>query len=165
MSSHLVGVPPHFEIHDLQEADTYDLRQRVSADGIVLPTWHDELDDIPGARHVGATTADGRVIGTASLYPTPFPSRPEISPAIRLRFMAVEPGLQRHGIGSALIHSILGDLQTQSARILWATARDVAIPFYSHFGFIVGDPIPTAPNQRPLHYIHLGFPRGRTTAD
>jgi GNAT superfamily N-acetyltransferase len=154
---HMVGDPPRFEIHDLQEADTYDLRQRVSADGIVLPTWHDELDDIPGARYVGATTVDGRVIGTASLYPTPFPALPEVSPAMRLRFMAVEPELQRHGIGSALMDSIVRDVQSQGVRILWATARDVAIPFYRHYGFIVGDPSPTAPGQRPLHYIRLAI--------
>ena len=153
----MVGDTPRFEIHDLQEADTYDLRHRVSADGIVLPTWHDELDDLPGARYVGATTVDGQVIGTASLYPARFPALPELSPAIRLRFMAVEPELQRHGVGSALMDSIVRDLQTRSVRVLWATARDAAIPFYRRFGFIVGDPSRTAPGQRPLHYIHLAI--------
>ncbi|MGH7911869.1 MAG: GNAT family N-acetyltransferase [Candidatus Dormibacteraceae bacterium] len=152
----MAGDLPSFEIHlALQEVDTYDLRQRVSADGIVLPTWHHELDDIPGARYLGARTVDGRVIGTASLYPAPFPNLPDVVPALRLMFMAVEPELQHLGIGSALMGSIVQELQARNVRILWATARDVAIPFYRRFGFIVGEPSLAAPNSRPHHYLHL----------
>lgn len=122
------------------------------------------FDDIPEAPHLGATTTDGQVIGTASLYPAPFPALPEVLPATRLMFMAVEPELQRRGIGSALIGSIVDDLQSDGVRLLWATARNTAIPFYRRFGFVVGHQSPTAPRQRPHHYIHLGLDTGGTSS-
>ena len=154
---HMVGDTPRFEIHDLQEADTYDLRHRVSADGIVLPTWHDELDDLPGARYVGATTVDGQVIGTASLYPARFPALPKLDPAIRLRFMAVEPELQRHGVGSALMDSIVRDLQTRSVRVLWGDRTRCRDPVLPPLWVHRWRPISAPTGQRPLHYIHLAI--------
>lgn len=150
------GDVPSFHIVPIAEEETYDLRRRISAEGFVLGSWHHEFDDIPGARYLGAVeVTERRVIGTCSLYPAAFPRRPDADPSIRLMFMAVEPALQRCGIGTALMRTALRDIRAQQARLLWATARDAAIPFYTRFGFSVGDPLPVTPPGRPLHYIYL----------
>lgn len=145
---------PWFEICPIAEEATYDLRQRVSADGLILRCWHHDFDDIPGARYVGAQTAEGSVIGAASLYPAPFPANARIIPAVRLMFMAVEPGLQRCGVGSSLIEWILQDLRLRGVRVLWATARDSAVPFYRRFGFELGETAHSPPGFRPRYFIH-----------
>ena len=146
-----------WRVRDLAPEETHDLRRRVSADGRAdVPTFHHPLDDSPGAWHLGVVDAGGAVVGISSYYRVPCPSRPGVEPAVQLQFMAVAPVLQRHGAGSAILAEALRRLRREGIRLVWADARDVAIPFYERFGFVTIDGTGHTPGSgRPHHLIAL----------
>jgi GNAT superfamily N-acetyltransferase len=123
-------------IRELAADETHALRRAVSADGRTdLPSMHHELDDTDGAWHLGAVDAAGRIVAISSFYLTPYPRRPEAQPSVELAFMAVDPALQRRGIGSAVMAEAIRRLKESDAVILWANARDSALRFYERCGF------------------------------
>ena len=71
--------------------------------------------------------------------------------------MAVDPVRQRQGLGSAVMVEALRWLKAGRAVLLWASARDSAIPFYQRFGFqvIQGSTFVPASTGRPHHLILL----------
>jgi predicted N-acetyltransferase YhbS len=108
----------------------------VSADGRTdLVSVRHERDDRPDTVHVGAVDAAGRVVATASLFVVPCPARPDARPAVQLTLMAVEPAEQRRGIGSAVLAEAIRRVRGAGAVLLWADARDSAVPFYERYGF------------------------------
>jgi GNAT superfamily N-acetyltransferase len=148
-------------LRELDGEETHALRRAVSADGRTdLATVHHPLDDSPGAWHMGAVDEAGHVVAISSLYAVACPLRPEARPAIQLQNMAVEPALQRQGIGSAVMAEILRRLRITDAVLLWASARDTALPFYERFGFtsIEGSGT-TGQTGRPHHVIELDLSR------
>jgi GNAT superfamily N-acetyltransferase len=145
-------------VRELAAEETHDLRRRVSADGRTdLVTFAHPLDDAPGAWHLGATDASGRVVAISSYFPGPCSWRPGVEPAVQLQFMAVEPALQRQGVGSAILAEGIRRLRATDAVLLWAHARNGAIAFYERFGFAVvqGSGDPGARTGRPHHVIVL----------
>ena len=97
------------------------------------------------------------LVATSSLYAVTCPLRPQAQPAVRLQFMAVDPMLQRRGIGSAVMIEILRRLRTTGAVLLWASARDTAVPFYRRFGFstVEGSAFTPRETARPHCIIEL----------
>jgi predicted N-acetyltransferase YhbS len=145
-------------IRELAAEETHQLRRAVSADGRTdLPSMRHELDAAVGAWHLGAVDASGRVLATSSFYPGSCPGRPDAEPAVQLQFMAVDPVVQQMGIGSAVLSEAIRRLQTTDAVILWANARDTAIPFYERFGFRTIQASASSPPQtgQPHHLIEL----------
>jgi len=120
---------------------------------------HHELDDTPGAWHLGAVDAAGRVVAISSYYTVACPLRPGVVPAVHLQNMAVEPALQRRGIGSAVMEEAIRRLKVTEAVLLWADARDVAVPFYRRFGFVTieGSGFTGPQTGRPHHVIELAL--------
>ncbi|MBO0838869.1 MAG: GNAT family N-acetyltransferase [Actinobacteria bacterium] len=151
-------------IRELAAQETHPLRRAVSADGRTdLPTMRHELDGSPGAWHLGAVDTAGRVVAISSLYRVPSPHRPASRPAVQLQFMAVDPAMQRRGIGSAIMAEILRRLEATDAVLLWANARDLAVPFYRRFGFEVVEGSSYRPPEtgRPHRIIELDLSRPR----
>src|SRR5207302_4126833 len=110
-------------VRELAAEETHALRRAVSADGRTdLPSMRHELDAAPGTWHLGAVDAAGRVVATSSFYPVPCPLRPAAQPAVELRFMAVDPMVQRRGAGSAVLAEALRRLKATDAVLLWANA-------------------------------------------
>lgn len=145
-------------VRELTGEETHALRRAVSADGRTdLVTMRHELDAAPGTWHLGATDGAGRVVAISSLYAMPCPHRPLAQPAFQLALMAVEPAVQRRGIGSAVMAEIIRRLQATDAVILWASARDEALAFYRRFGFetVEGSGVTPAQTGRPHHIIEL----------
>lgn len=145
-------------VRKLIASETYPLRRAVSADGRTdLPSVRHDLDDTPGAWHIGAADPTGRVVATSSLYPVTCPFRPQVEPAVQLQFMAVDPAVQRRGIGSAVMTEIIRRLKTTDTVLLWANARDNALPFYLRFGFetVQGSSFTPPQTGRPHHIIEL----------
>jgi predicted N-acetyltransferase YhbS len=145
-------------VRELEAEETYALRRAVSADGRTdLPSVRHELDGTPGTWHIGAVDGTGRVVAISSLYPVTCPLRPRAQPAVQLQFMAVEPKMQRRGVGSAVMAEIVRRLKATDAVLLWANARDNALPFYRRFGFQTVEGSGFAPPQRgrPHHVIEL----------
>ena len=118
---------------------------------------HHELDEAPGTWHLGAVDAAGRVLAISSFYPVACPLRPEAQPAVQLQFMAVDPARQRQGAGSAVMAEALRRLKASSTVLLWANARDNAIPFYERFEFqvVAATAMVPASTGRPHHLILL----------
>jgi predicted N-acetyltransferase YhbS len=151
-------------LRTLAPEETYALRRAVSAEGrIDLPSMHHELDDMPGSWHLGVVDRTARVVAISSFYPVDCPVRPQARPAVQLQFMAVDPALRRRGLGSALMAEAIRRLDASGVVLLWAHARDSAIPFYERFGFTVtdGSAFVPASTGRPHHLIllDLGAPR------
>jgi predicted N-acetyltransferase YhbS len=147
-----------WKVRELSAEETHSLRRSVSADGRTdLPTMRHKLDAIPGAWHLGAVDTTGRVVATSSFYPVSCPLRPEAQPAVQLQFMAVEPTAQGKGAGSAVMADAIRRLKATDAVLLWANARDPALPFYERFGFrtVEGSRFMPAETGRPHRMILL----------
>ncbi|MGH7761429.1 MAG: GNAT family N-acetyltransferase [Candidatus Dormibacteraceae bacterium] len=108
---------------------------------------HHELDDAPDSWHLGAVDSAGTVVAISSFYREDCPARPDVPDAVLLQFMAVDPAHQRQGIGSALLDEALRRLRISGATILWASARDNAVPFYQRFGFLVVEDSASTPAE------------------
>jgi GNAT superfamily N-acetyltransferase len=107
-------------IRELAAEETHQLRRAVSADGRTdLASMHHELDTTVGAWHLGAVDASGRVRATSSYHLVSCPRRPETQPAVELQFMAVDPIMQRTGVGSAVLSEAIRRLKTTNAILLW----------------------------------------------
>jgi hypothetical protein len=88
-----------FEVRELASEETHALRRAVSADGRTdLPSMQFEHDDAAGSWHLGAADSAGSVVATSSFYGETCPARPDVSSAVVLQFMAVDPSVQRQGI-------------------------------------------------------------------
>jgi GNAT superfamily N-acetyltransferase len=147
-----------FQVRDLGVEETYALRRAVSADGRTdLPHVRHELDASPGAWHLGAVDGSGRVIATSSFYLVPCPCRPGTKCPVQLQFMAVDPTAQGSGVGGAVLAEAIRRLRADGATLLWASARDTALPFYERFGFTIGEDSGFVPYEtgRPYHIILL----------
>jgi GNAT superfamily N-acetyltransferase len=123
-------------LNELRAEETHNLRRKVSADGRTdMPTMEHELDHAPGSMHLGATDENGQVVAISSYFASPSPFRSEVQPAIQLALMAVDPSHQRLGIGTAILTDAIRRLRASGFVLLWANARDSALPFYQRFGF------------------------------
>ena len=145
-------------MRELAADETHALRRAVSADGRTdLPSMHYELDDAPDSWHLGAIDSAGTVVAISSFYHEVCPLRPDVPGAVLLQFMAVDPAHQRQGIGSAVLEEAMRRLCTSGATILWASARDNAVPFYQRFGFTVVEESASTPMEtgRTHHLILL----------
>ncbi len=143
---------------ELPAEQTHALRWAVSEDGRTdLVSVHHELDDSPGAWHLGAIDETGHVVAISSLYAVSCPLRPQAQPAVQLAFMAVDPTLQLRGIGSAVLSEVIQRLKATEVTLLWANARDNALPFYERFGFksVEGSGFIGPQTGRPHHIIEL----------
>jgi GNAT superfamily N-acetyltransferase len=157
-----------WQLRDLAAEETYALRRAVSADGRTdLPSMHHPLDATPGAWHLGAVDATGRIVATSSFYLVACPLRQTARRAVQLRFMAVDPALQRMGAGSAIMAEAIRRLESPDAVLLWASARGAAVPFYERFGFVIvpGSRFAPAETGRPHHTIVLDLPIRRGHRD
>jgi GNAT superfamily N-acetyltransferase len=125
---------PIAEIQRVGAADTHSLRALVLRDGDLAAARAPD-DQLPGAWHLGARHS-GALVGVASFYPRACPLATGVA-AVQLRFMAVDPAMQRRGVGRQLLDHALRELRAQKTRMLWANGRDTALDFYTRLGFIV----------------------------
>lgn len=77
-----------------------------------------------------ALSADGRhLLGSVRLLGCPGDE------SRQLRQIAVEPALQRQGVGRALVLAAESRAAATGTRELWLNARDTAYPFYASLGY------------------------------
>jgi len=111
------------------------------------------VGDGPTSVHLAALDESGRVIGAAVLLPNAFPAAPERDGAFQLRGMAVDPGLQRGGVGSAVLRHCMTEALARGGRLLWCNARTTAVPFYAHHGLRTSGPEFVAADTGIAHYL------------
>jgi predicted N-acetyltransferase YhbS len=132
---------------------TYDLRKRVLRDDTPSDDVTFAQDAWPATFHLVAKDDDGRLVGTATFFPSPTPWR-EGRAAVQLRGMAVDSSRQGAGVGRKLVEAGMERARAIGAEAMWANARDSALPFYRRLGFeVVGRGFMTRDTQLPHHVI------------
>jgi GNAT superfamily N-acetyltransferase len=120
-----------------------DLRWRILRAGLPPGTANFDGDDEPTTHHFVAVQ-DCKVVGCVTILRRPW----QDGPAWQLRGMAVEPLLQRRGVGAMLLEVVESTLRREPHSLrLWCNARAPATGFYEKHGWgIVGEAfeIPTA---------------------
>lgn len=116
-------------------ADVRPLRLEVLRAGMVNRTVTFDGDDDPDTVHLAAFDDSGIMIGTSTWLRRSCSFEPDRR-AVQLRGMATRRHLQSQGIGSSLLSAGF-DHWRDLSDIVWANARDAALPFYTRHGFIV----------------------------
>jgi len=123
---------PAFAIYPGHEFfDCYlDLRYRVLREPLGLPrgSEQDEADHYPNTRHL-VWVEDGVALGCLQLQASPEER------VARLRYMAVDPSVEKQGIGRLLIDLIFQIAKEENYTLLTLHARENAVPFYKACGF------------------------------
>jgi len=108
-----------------------DLRHRVLRAGLPVETAHFDGDHEPDTVHLAAEM-DGRIVGCCTLIRRAYEGRP----GWQLRGMAVEPDVQRVGVGRELLAEVDRFMQSQPPElVLWCNARVPASGFYLRMGW------------------------------
>jgi GNAT superfamily N-acetyltransferase len=142
-------------IRHAEPAEVIDLRHAVLRAGLPRETAIFAGDDDPQARHFVATI-DGRIVGCVTLLLNAW----EDEPAWQLRGMAVEPGIQRGGIGRRLLQACEESVLSSPTHLLWCNARVPASGFYVTHGWWIASEVfefPTAgPHVKMLKRLERG---------
>jgi GNAT superfamily N-acetyltransferase len=117
-------------------ATTYPLRGRVLRPGAPPERVHLDVDDLPDTAAFAATDPDGRIVGTAIVYPESCPWLPDQPRAWRLRGMATDEARRRAGIGGRVLAAVLDHVSDRSGTLVWCNARVPARRFYERAGFV-----------------------------
>ena len=126
-------------VRQVDAATVRPLRHDVLRPGRALDESNYPVDST--AVHLAAYD-DERIVGVATIFPEPTPDEAK---AWRLRGMAVDPGLQRSGVGTLLLQRAFGVLEQRRVPLLWCNARVPAVPFYERQGFVaIGEPFDVA---------------------
>lgn len=122
-------------------ADTHPLRRQVLRPGAPLSRTRLPVDDRPDTAAFAARTDDGRVVGTAIVYPESCPWQPDRPGAWRLRGMATAEGHRGAGIGARVLGAVIDHAVEHGGALVWCNARVPARRFYERAGFVAhGDP-------------------------
>ena len=138
---------------EIDVADTYELRRYVLRRGTPTDIVKLDADSWPGTRHFAIRDSDGVVIATSTWGERECPLHPGVR-AVQLRAMAVHDDYQGQGLGGVLVdagYALAADLGVE---IVWANARDTALPFYASKGLDVeGDGFLTEDTRIPHHVV------------
>ncbi|GAA4382299.1 GNAT family N-acetyltransferase [Hymenobacter koreensis] len=91
-------------------------------------------DDQPTTTHALWRAPDGSVAGVARLSPGSTPGQGQV------RYMAVAPAWQGHGVGRQLMAHIEGTARQQGLTELVLHSRESAVDFYQRLGYAVVEP-------------------------
>jgi len=147
--------PADLRIVELTAHQCHDLRRRVLREGTPSNEVRFVEDAWPDTFHLGmqAGAPEGQLVAVATLLPRPTPWR-ERARAVQLRGMAVDPTWQGRGVGRRLLEHAMDRLRAQGYTVLWANARDTAIPFYERLGLeVVGEGFLTEDTRLPHHVV------------
>lgn len=124
-----------FTVRQINSNATHPLRHRVlwphkpTVDSCTI-----DIDDREDARHLGAFTPDGSLVGVCSIFEMATPKL-EGKKQFRLRAMATAPEVRGMGAGKAIVLEALRLYGGMGADLIWCDARKVALQFYAACGF------------------------------
>jgi len=131
------GTPfPELQVVEVEAGDTHDLRRRLLRDSWAGAEVAFPEDEEPGAFHLGVIDDHDALVAVASFSPEATPHCPGTR-AAKLRGMAVEPSVQRAGVGRRLLGVGVERLRADGFEVLWANGRDSALGFYRQLGWQV----------------------------
>ena len=142
----------NLRIRPAAASEVVDLRHAVLRAGLPRETAIFAGDDLPTTRHFVATAPpEDRIVGCVTILQSLW----ETQPAWQLRGMAIEPTLQRAGVGSKLLASVeqfvTGERSspTPPAHLLWCNARVPASGFYVKHGWRIVSDVFDIPSAGP----------------
>ena len=121
------------ELVELRPAETHALRRAVlrsdtPSDDVVF-----DGDELESTFHLGVRI-NGTVVAISTWLERPYPDRPG-DPAFQIRGMATVDAHRGKGLGARLLDAGIERCRSAGATVVWARARDAALPFYAHHGF------------------------------
>ena len=128
-------------INTLDPGDTRLLRHAILRPNQTLDACVYPGDDAPESFHLGVpkpeTNGRSDLIAVASFFREPIPDQSDVSPALRIRGMAVLPEHRSKGLGRALVDAGLAIAREQSPppSLVWCNARSTAAGYYAKLGF------------------------------
>jgi GNAT superfamily N-acetyltransferase len=122
------------DLVELRAEQTHPLRRSVLRDSTPSDDVVFEGDDLDSTVHLGAEV-DGALVAISTWVSRPYPDRPG-DIGFQLRGMATEPGHRGKGLGAVLLEAGIERCRTAGASVVWARARDAALPFYIRYGFV-----------------------------
>lgn len=128
--------PTAVSVSRVPPAITYPLRQQVLRPDSPPERVHLAVDDSPDTASFAARAADGRVVGTAIVFPEPCPWLPDHQGAWRLRGMATDPAYRNAGVGRRVLGTLLDHVAAHGGTLVWCNARVPARRFYEREGFV-----------------------------
>jgi ribosomal protein S18 acetylase RimI-like enzyme len=105
------------------------LRDEVLRRPLGLHFTPEQLAEEYGHYHLGAFSDDGHLIGYLNLTPLG-------DGTVQMRQVAVSPGLQRRGVGQALVAASEQLARREGFAAIMLHARDLAVPFYEKLGYV-----------------------------
>ena len=123
-----------FELVELQAEDTHPLRRAVLRTGTPSDDVVFDGDELDTTFHLGMRAADGALVAISTWLQRPYPDRPG-DPAFQLRGMATVEALRGEGLGASMLAAGIERCRAAGAVLVWARARDAALPFYARHGF------------------------------
>ena len=147
------SIGDEFQVVSVAARDLHELRRRVLRENDATKSVDEPRDAEPSSAHF-AGLLDGRVVVSASFYPTPAPIRSDLL-SYQLRFMAVDADVQGRGYGARVLDVAESALAEAGAEQLWANARDTALGFYlkTRWEVIPGSEHISGETQLPHHVI------------
>lgn len=112
-----------------------DLRWRLLRQPLGFSRGSEQDEHEDNAYLLAAFTSEGTIIGTGRLHPLDHERA-------QIRYMAVEPGHQGHGIASALLAQLETFARQQGHTEIVLHARDTAVGFYARHDYVPGGTAP-----------------------
>jgi GNAT superfamily N-acetyltransferase len=131
---------PELAVRPIEAAQTVPLRSEVLRPGRPIEAAVFVGDDDPQNRHFGVFQGDA-LVGVASLFRSPLPEANRLlddepgGEEWQLRGMAIEPFIQKSGLGKALLRGCIDFVARTPTGLLWCNARSSAVGFYRNNGF------------------------------
>ena len=142
------------ELREVSAPETYELRHRVLRRDLAGAPVPVASDDDATALHLAIYSGE-RIVGVVRMSAEESPVRPG-QPAVRFRGMAVDPAVQRNGVGSRLMTAVVERARAAGAHVVWANGRDTALGFYTGLGFaVVGGGFLDEVTRLPHHLVVL----------
>ena len=104
------------------------LRDRTPSEDVVF-----DGDDLATTFHLGIRI-DDQLVAVSTWLARPYPDRPA-APGFQLRGMATLADRRGTGVGAQLLAAGIERCRAAGAAVVWARARDAALPFYTRHGF------------------------------
>lgn len=146
---------PDYTVVELTADETHPLRLAVLRADTPSKSVTFAEDGWPGTVHLGVRDSGG-IVAISTWIPRPHHDEA----GVQLRGMATAPHMQGQGVGAILLEAGC-ERASKLTSLVWARARDAALPFYVRHGFTIeGDGFIDEQTQKPHHLIvrHLASP-------
>ena len=121
------------ELVELRPEDTHALRRAVLRTGTPSEEVVFDGDELESTFHLGIR-ADDDIVAISTWMERPYPDRAG-DRGFQLRGMATVETLRGSGLGARVLDAGIERCRAAGAALVWARARDAALPFYERHGF------------------------------